>query len=465
MFFLYSFLLTIGFLFFLPRFLFQQKYRASFRQRLGKLPDFDAEGKPVVWLHCVSVGETQAARPLVKELLKNFPDYKLVVSTTTLTGQNVAREVFADQADFVFYFPFDWKFTVRRALQKIQPDVILLMETEIWFNFIREAGKSGAKIVIVNGRLSEKSANRYRWIAKTIRRVLHYVDTALMQTSADAKRLLAIGIRSTKIKTTGNIKFDQNFDEIETDLTRQFRERFAISDAAPLIVAASTHSPEEKFILDAFKTVYKQTQGVLPRLMIVPRHPERFDEVKNLIRQTGFDWVRRTEVPSPRDQAAEIILLDSVGELRSALPLAEIVFVGGSLIPHGGQNVLEPATAKKAIVTGFYTMNFKEIVREFLEREALVQIPKIDDAEIPVRLAAVFSELLLNKESREKLAINAFEVVKANRGATAKTIEQLKPIFEAQMKARDRENPLVDKKAAEIFEKEAPAKRHKRYKK
>lgn len=429
MFFLYSFLLTIGFLIFLPRFLFQKKYRASFSQRLGNLPDFEAEGKPVVWLHCVSVGETQAARPLVKELLENFPGYQLVVSTTTLTGQNLAREVFKDEASLIFYFPFDWKFTVRRVLRKIQPSAVLLMETELWFNFIREAAKSGANVVIVNGRLSEKSAGRYRWISKTLRRVLHYVEMALMQTKADAKRLLALGDRNTKIKVTGSIKFDQSFEQAESDLTQKFRERFAVSNDAPLIVAASTHSPEEKYILDAYKSVYKTMTDRLPRLMIVPRHPERFDEVADLIKQTGFEWTRRSENPALRDRTAEIILLDSVGELRSVFPLAEIVFMGGSLIPHGGQNVLEPATAKKAIVTGFYTMNFKEIVEEFLKNDALIQLPEFKEAEIPARLAKDLLELLQNQERRERLAANAFQVVRANRGATAKTIEYLKPIL------------------------------------
>lgn len=268
-----------------------------------------------------------------------------------------------------------------------------------------------------------------------MRRVLRNVDTALMQTGADAKRLLSIGIRNTKIKTTGNLKFDQSFDEAENNLTRDFRERFAVSADAPLIVAASTHAPEEKVILEAFKTVYKTVGENLPRLMLVPRHPERFAEVEVLIKETGFDWVKRSEKSSARDSVAEIILLDSIGELRSVFPLAEIVFVGGSLIPHGGQNVLEPATEQKAIVTGFYTMNFKEIIREMLSKEALVQLPELKEKEIPTKLAEVFAELLQDKERRMKLAENAFQVVKANRGATAKTIEQLKPIFEMQAAA------------------------------
>jgi 3-deoxy-D-manno-octulosonic-acid transferase len=438
MFLLYNFLLAVGFLVYLPRFLFQKKYAASFGERLGNLPDFDAEEKPVVWLHSVSVGETQAARPLVKELLENFPEYKLVVSTTTLTGQKLAKEIFAGDAALVFYFPFDFRFAVRRALRKIQPRIVLLMETEIWLNFLREASKSGAKVAIVNGRLSEKSANRYGWIPKTIRRVLHYVDLALMQSAADSKRLITLGIRNTKVKITGNVKFDQQFDAAENALTEEFRARFAVSADAPLIVAASTHAPEEKWILEAFRNVYKSSNDKLPRLMLVPRHPERFAEVAETIKNSGFDWARRTEKPSARDKAAEIILLDSIGELRAVYPLAEIVFVGGSLIPHGGQNVLEPATAQKAVVTGFYTMNFDKIVREFLEKDALVQLPKLDEKEIPARLAESFAKLLEDAPSREKLAENAFRVMQSNRGATRKTIEYLKPLLESQSESRQK---------------------------
>lgn len=443
MFLLYSFLLTIGFLFLLPQFLFRKKYRAGFRQRFGKLPNFEREGKPIVWLHCVSVGETQAARPLVEELLSNFPEYKLVVSTTTLTGQTIAKEVFSEKAALIFYFPFDWKFSVRRTLSKIEPNIILLMETEIWFNFLREAGKTGAKTIIVNGRLSEKSANRYKIIRRTMQRVLRSVDSALMQTNADAQRLLSLGIRNTRVKVTGNIKFDQPFDETESRLTKEFRERFAVSHDAPLIVAASTHAPEEEWLLAAFKELWKSSGVNLPRLMLVPRHPERFSEVAALIKKSGFQWVRRSEKASSRDSMAEVILLDSIGELRAVYPLAEIVFVGGSLIPHGGQNVLEPAAAKTAIVTGFYTMNFKAIIEEFLKREALIQLPKLSKNEIAENIAAIFSELLGNAKKREILAENAFRVMHDNRGASQKTIEFLKPIFEEQKKLYGDKHPAA----------------------
>ena len=241
---LYSFLLTVGFLLMLPHFLFDAlrkgKYTAGFRQRLGHLPDFQKNGKPVLWLHCVSVGETNAALPLVKEILKKYPNYRLVVSTTTNTGQDLAQKLYGDLADMVFYFPFDWKFTVRRALNKIKPNIVLLMETELWFNFIREADKSGAVVSIVNGRLSEKSFNRYLYIKNFMKRVLHHVTLALMQEQADAERIKKLGIRTNKLRVTGNIKFDQNIDGIDGKLTVKLKNRFDISENAPLIVAVST---------------------------------------------------------------------------------------------------------------------------------------------------------------------------------------------------------------------------------
>jgi 3-deoxy-D-manno-octulosonic-acid transferase len=431
MFLLYSFLLTIAFVLLSPLLILRSgKYLAGFRQRLGFIPKFDPEDQPVVWLHCVSVGETQAARPLVTELKKELPDHKLVISTTTRTGQKLAKEVFADEADLVFYFPYDWRNTVRRSLRRIKPKVVLLMETEIWFNFIREAGKQEIKIAIVNGRLSERSAARYKWITNTFRRVFHYVDLAMVQTAADAKRFLAFAIRGTKVRVTGNLKFDQEFSPAETALTDELKTRFDLTGDVPLIIAASTHSPEEKWILEAFGKLWKESQTALPRLMLVPRHPERFAEVAGSIKETGFSWVRRSEKPSARDKTSEVILLDSIGELRAAYPLADIVFVGGSLIPHGGQNVLEPAGSGKAIVTGIHTMNFTAIIDEFLSKDALIQLPQLKETEIPSHLAETFSTLLQNHKRRLQLGENALNVAEANRGATKKTVASIKSFFE-----------------------------------
>ena len=428
---LYNLLLKIGFVLYLPIFLLRRdKYAAGFLQRLGNLPEFAADGRDVIWIHCVSVGETNAARPLIAEMKRKFPRHRIVVSTVTKTGQELARKIFADSADLIFYFPFDFNFSVRRALKKINPKIVLLMETELWFNFLREAHRYGAKIAVVNGRLSEKSANRYAWFENFMRRALHYVRLALMQTNADAKRLINLGITPHKVRVTGNLKFDLQLTEDESELTEILRRRFAVSEnSAPLIIAASTHAPEEKLILQAFKAVWKHGAGIQPRLLIAPRHPERFGAVAEEIAKTGFAWTRRAAPASESDAAAEIILLDSIGELRAAYALAEIVFVGGSLIPHGGQSVLEPAAAGKAVVTGFYTENFAAAVRQFAEKNALVQLPELEESEIPVKLAEIFRELLENREKRDQIAFNAAAVMRKNSGATTKTIEYLEELI------------------------------------
>lgn len=427
MFFLYSLLFTIAFILMSPLFLLRQgKYAAGFWQRLGYLPDFKQDERPVIWLHCVSVGETNAVRPLVDEINRHFGDHRLVISTTTKTGQKLAKEIFKDKAEIVFYFPFDWRFTVRRALRHFKPKIVLLMETEIWFNFLREAFKSGARVIIVNGRLSAKSFKRYSYIRNFMKRVLLYIELALMQDNVDATHLMKLGMRGSKVKVTGNLKFDLDFDETENALTGEFRERFAVREEAPLIIAASTHAPEEKWLLEAFRETWKNSGGNLPRLLIAPRHPERFDEVAALVKESGFDWVLRSEAPSGRDKTAEVILLDSIGELRAAYALAEIVFVGGSLIPHGGQSILEPATAGKPIVTGHHTANFQPVVNEFLDKNALIQLPELNEKSVVPELTKTFSELLQNEKKRDSLGNNAMTAINKNRGATAKTIEQIK---------------------------------------
>lgn len=433
MFFLYSILFTIGFLIFSPRFLFDAlrngKYAAGFRERLGHLPNFEKNRRPVLWLHAVSVGETNAAKPLLDEIAEKYPEFRIIVSTTTETGQELAKQIFSDYAEQVFYLPFDWRFSVRRALEHFKPRIILIMETEIWFNFIREADIGGANVFLVNGRISEKSYKRYRLIKGMFNRIFNHISLSLMQTKEDAERLLKLGVRKKKVKLTGNIKFDRVTGETDNSLTESFRERFAVAKDAPLIIAASTHEPEERWILEALRIIWKKSPEKLPRLLIAPRHPERFGAVDKLIKKSGFDWVRRSETVSNRDKTAEIILLDSIGELQAVFPLGEIVFVGGSLIPHGGQNILEPAMSGNAIVTGFYTSNFKAIVKEFLEKKSLIQLPEMDKAEIPEKLAEVFTELLKNHKKNEILRHNSRLVVKRNVGAVEKTMKFLNPFL------------------------------------
>ena len=423
MYLLYSILLAVGFLIMSPLFLLRrEKYASGFSQRLGDYPPFVHDGRSVIWLHCVSVGEMNAARPLVDEIKKGFPNHRLVVSTTTKTGQDLAKKVFAGKADAVVYFPFDFKFSVRRALDKFKPSLVLLMETEIWPRFIREAKKSGSKIAIVNGRISRRSYERYSVVGSFIAHVLSGIDLALMQGLADADRVMKLGLNPQKVRQTGNLKFDHDIDQEGSGTATALSQRFHIDGSRPLIVAASTHEPEEKYVLEAVDGELRHSC----RLLIAPRHPERFDAVENLLRKTSYTFVRRSAPPSDSDAEAEVILLDSIGELRSVYPLADIVFVGGSLVPHGGQSILEPAAAGKAIITGPYTANFDEIIKVFLENDAIRQTAVVpQDVQHSERLYEHFIDLFRNKQLRDELGRKALAVVNANQGATRKTIVEL----------------------------------------
>lgn len=437
MYFLYSMILSIGFLLMLPLFILRrEKYASGFSQRLGNYAEFNHDDRKVIWLHCVSVGETNAARPLVDAIKEKFPDHRLVFSTTTKTGQELAQKIFAEKADAVFYFPFDWRFSVRKALENYKPSVVLLMETEIWPRFIREAKRSGAKVAIVNGRLSEKSSKRYSLVGPLIKNVLVNIDLALMQSEKDATRIVSLGIDIGRTKTTGNLKFDLELDPGELDQADRLDKRFKLSGGTPLIIAASTHADEEWTVLSAFRNILNWTSHTpiknKPRLLIAPRHPERFDSVANLVTEfPTLSFARRTADESQNDPIADVILLDSIGELRSLYRFAEIVFVGGSIVPHGGQSVLEPAMEGKAIVTGCYTFNFDAVIKEFLAKEAIYQLPEIwwqdfEHSLLPVeQLQEVFAELLFKEEMRRRLGSNAYELMQANRGATANTIEAL----------------------------------------
>lgn len=426
MFFIYSILLSAAFLLMSPLFLLRrQKYAAGFKQRLGNYAKFENDGRRVIWLHAVSVGEVNAARPLVEKLIDRFPDHRVVVSTTTKTGQDLARKIFRGKASAVFYAPFDWKFSVKRALENYKPSLVLLMETEIWPRFIHEAKKSGAKIAIVNGRLSERSFRRYSYIRTFVAKVLDDIDLALMQGEKDAERMRHLGAEGLKVAVTGNLKFEQTTGD-QAELTEELRTRFAITEAKPLIIAASTHEPEERYVIDALEGQLSHTC----RLMLAPRHPERFDAIASLLADSPYSFARRSSVPNDSDQSADIILLDSIGELRAAYSLAEIVFVGGSLIPHGGQSVLEPAAEAKAIVTGPYTENFDAVVKEALAHEAIRQTPEVtDDFQISKLLHEEFILLLENKRIRRQLGGNAAAVIQANRGAADRTTDLLEGIM------------------------------------
>ena len=402
MYFVYRLLLTLGFLVLLPRFILDAfrhgKYVAGFGERLGNLAPLENK-TDVVWIHCVSVGETQAARPLLKGIRKRFPDHAIAVSTTTLTGQTLAREIFKDDAARIFYFPFDWSWTVRRALDAIRPSSVLIMETEIWPGFLRECESRGIPVAIVNGRLSQQSFRRYQWVKRFLKRVLAAIDLAAMQTEEDADRIRALGMNPERVVVAGSLKFDAGTIAPSNLITKELRERFNFTETAPLIIAASTHEPEESLILEAFRQTRAQSDTE-PRLLLAPRHPERFDEVASLLDKSGLSWTRRSWDAFESDRTCDVVLLDTIGELASVYFLGQIVFVGGSIARSGGHNILEPAAAGAAIITGPHMHNFAAINQAFLDQDAIIQLPLGSDPDTTSELARTFTKLLTDDQLR-----------------------------------------------------------------
>ena len=440
--FAYSLLLTLGLLVLIPHFLFRAlahgKYLAGLRQRLGSVPP--TNGRQVIWLHCVSVGETQAARPLVQQLKQQFPHHALVVSTITLTGQKLAREVFRKQAESVFYFPFDWRWSVRRALKTINPAAVLIMETELWPNFLRECKEREIPVALVNGRISKQSFRRYSLVTFFLRKMLASLSMAVMQSEADAQRLQSLGMPVEKLFTAGNLKFDAEPGSDLAETTHEIRERFGLNAEVPLILAASTHAPEEQIILESLKQLRTKQPA---RLMIAPRHPERFNEVASLIQNSGLSWTRRTNPREANDSEATVILLDTIGELPATYSLATVVFVGGSIVDRGGHNVLEPAAAGAAVVTGAHTHNFHAIVDLMEEAGAIVQLPPVQGATASEEFTRAVEKLLADGGERAELGRRAKQLVAKNQGAAERTMKLLAPLFSAKQHESSRSDSML----------------------
>ena len=432
MYFLYSLLLTLGFILLLPRFavdaLRNGKYVTGLRQRLGNSPEVKSNGRPIIWLHCVSVGEAQAAQSLVRRLKVTFPTHTLVVSTTTVTGQRLAQTIFSEQAGAVFYFPIDWAWTVRRVLRRLKPAAIFIMETELWPHLFRAARKRQIPVALLNGRISDRSFGRYQRIRPFISRVLNDLTLALMQSERDATRIRELGLNDNRIVAVGNLKFDSAGTAADAVVTKQIRERFGFEDDRPLFVAASTHNPEEAVILNSFRAVRQSHPNL--RLLLAPRHPERFAEVDSLLAGSEFSLARRS-APTMNDDTADIILLDSIGELSAVFPLADVAFVGGSIAEHGGHNLIEPAVHGVCTITGPHTANFAAITKAMLAEGALVQLH--ERSEPGAELTQTLNELLCNEQRRTSIGGRARLVCETNRGATNRTLELLLPVLDSRI--------------------------------
>jgi len=418
----YSLLTLVVFLVVSPYFLYQavryNKYIGSLRQRLGFLPiTFNIDAEESIWIHAVSVGEALTARALAADLKTRYPRLRLFLSTTTIAGQQVARGKLSS-VDAVFYFPFDWTFIVRRTLNLVRPRLFIMMETEIWPNLLRECRRRGVRTVMINGRISSRSYPRYRMIRPFIRRVLADVDRFCVQSEESARRLADLGADAAHVSVTGSLKFD-SLELPTTTSHAKPRERvlrfFRLSPNRTVVIAGSTMRGEEAAVLHAFARIKATMPGALA--VLAPRQPERFSEVERLSRDAGFVTIRRSELPIDAEPRADVVVLDTIGELAQLYQLATAAFVGGSLVDHGGHNILEPAIFAKPIVFGPHMQNFKEIAGAFLTNDAAIQVHserELDDALLA---------LVTDPVRRARLGAAARALVVANRGAKAKTLE------------------------------------------
>src|SRR5208283_389908 len=342
-----------------------------------------------------------------------LPGWRIVVSTTTDSGQKLARERFGDNN--VFYSPLDLPFAVRAYLQALRPKLLLLAESEFWPNLLRWARLSGASVAVVNARVSDRSLPGYIRFQRLLRRVMQNVRLFLAQSEEDARRLVKIGAPAERVHVSGNLKFDV-IPPANPAILAQFLGALEREKIGPLLVAGSTLEGEEAMLLDTFRQVVLQYPA--PLLVLAPRHPERFEPVASLLASSGVPWTRRSQWDGQRPIAGEIFLLDSIGELASLYEYADLAFVGGSMVPRGGHNVLEAAQFGTPILVGQHTENFRDIIEVFRKADALRVVT-------PQSLTATVLQLLENDHDREVLGRRAAEVVRSQQGATQRTVSAL----------------------------------------
>lgn len=397
---------------YLPIYLFKGKFHSGFSSRLGILPDKLELNRPI-WVHAVSVGEAMAARRLIAELRRLFPEKRLAISTVTPTGNKIAKEL-AGESDLVFYLPLDFSFIVRRVVRKIKPSLFIAVETEFWPNLISRLYEERIPTAVVNARISDSSFRGYSAGRFFIRPILLKINLFLAQTNVDAQRLMALGVSGNRIRITGNMKFDNSLPARSGSANSGDALRvLGLSEKDVLIVAGSTHKGEEEIIVTAYKDLLGARAHL--KLLIAPRHPERVPEVAKIIAAKGLKSLNISELG---DNAAGrmpedcVFILDSVGRLVSYYALADIVFVGGSLVKKGGQNIIEPAALGKAVLCGPHMFNFRDIYDLFIRNKAIISVSG------SAQLKAEIELLLSDEERRLSIGRMAREVVSQNQGAT-----------------------------------------------
>jgi len=390
------------------------KYREGLSERLGWVR-VHTDKRPTIWLHAVSVGEVLAVSRLVGELERAFPEFRLLISTTTKTGQDLARERFGHER--VFYCPLDLPWATRAYLKALKPRMLILAETEFWPNLLSGCNRRGIPVAVVNARISDRSWPRYRFFKRIWRPLLSSLGRVLAQSEIDAERLRALGCGPERVTVSGNLKFDVRA-AVEAEATRMLK---AGAEGARFVVAGSTLEGEEAALLEAWPRLLTSDKNLV--MVIAPRHPERFAAVAALLDQSGLDWVRRSGWKSEDTlRAGQVVLLDTIGELASVYSLAAVAFVGGSLVAAGGHNPLEPAQFGVPIVMGPHYANFRAITEDLRKHDALRITEKED-------LTNTLMELLSDGETARAMGERAKKVFGQQSGATGRSVEALRSLL------------------------------------
>lgn len=414
---LYNLLSAISLVVYLPWLLFKKgpENRLTYlSERLGISKYTDAD----IWIHAVSVGEVIACLPFLKALKKEFTQIKIVFSTTTYTGQKIALEKFPE-ANRIMYMPWDTGLCIKRVVKLLRPKIFITIETELWPVLFQTLKKTGSYIILLNGRLSLESFSGYRRIRSFMQKVLSHVDYFYMQGKGDAERIISLGAKPERVGLMGNFKFDVDFHK-----SRNFATWIDRLEGTT-IVAGSTHKGEEEIILNAYEVIKKGISDL--KLILAPRHPERFDEVEEILKKRGLNFIRRSEIKQGlgfrgqgsattyNRQQPDIILLDTIGELPQIFSKATVAFIGGSLLPFGGHNILEPAYWGKPIVFGPHMDNFP-VASEFLRKDAALVVKDSRD------IATAIKDLLKNTGKAKQMGQKAKAIIDSNTGAVEKAL-------------------------------------------
>jgi len=421
---LYSTLYTILFFLYLPFYVLRSRRegrklhlveRAGFLRESLQHRASGAE-KPRIWIHAVSVGEVNVIKPLIEALRPYAQPY---ISTTTETGQQLGRKLYPEEP--LFYFPLDWGWSCRRYLKAVGPELILIAETEIWPNFLFQAAQAGIPVILVNGRLSDRSFARYRRIRRFLAPSLRLIRTFCMQSKQDKQRIIDLGAPADRVIRVGNLKYDYELrpDSDKQQMVQMLSGVLRPDPTALLWMCGSTREEEEEKLVDVYLALRQDFPTL--RWLLAPRHPHRSGEILTSLQARGLKPVLRSKL-RPRE-TAEILVLDTIGELAYLYQLADLVFIGGSLIPWGGHNIVEAANFGKPITFGPYMQNFREIAETFLEAYAAVQVAGKEE------LLAKSKDLLQDPAARKWLGGNARRVVRENQGAVKHTVEVLRTIL------------------------------------